>query len=49
MFSDVVFEQIIKKKFEGKDILKCVLYAFLCLVAPTVIIYLLVWFFGVWQ
>lgn len=46
MFSDVVFEQIIKKKFEGKDILKCLLYVLACTVGPTAIIYLLYWFLG---
>ncbi len=46
MFSDVVFEQIVKKKFEGKDILKCLLYVLICTVAPTVLIYLLYWFLG---
>ncbi len=46
MFTDVVFEQIIKKKFEAKDYLKALLYMFLGIFLPTLFVFLLALFFG---
>ncbi len=47
MISDVILEQIIKKKYEGKDYLKAILYVILGLLVPTLIIYILLYLFGV--
>lgn len=44
MISDVVYEQIIKKKYEGKDYLMSLLYILACLAVPSIIIFLVVLF-----
>lgn len=41
MFTDVVFEQIVKKKFETKDYLKALLYIILCMIAPALFVFVL--------
>ncbi len=37
MVSDVVFEQIIKKKFEAKDFIKCFGIIFVCFILPSML------------
>lgn len=44
MISDVVYEQIIKKKYEGRDYAKCLLYIFLCIVIPSVVLLAVAYF-----
>ncbi len=39
MISDVVYERIIKKKYEGRDYAKCFLFIFLCIVIPAVVLF----------
>lgn len=47
MISDVVYEQIVKKKYESKDYLKCALYIFLCVAVSTLLSYIIVYFTGI--
>lgn len=46
MISDVVFEQIIKKKFEMKDCLKTFFYIFLCIILPLFLVVVLAGIMG---
>ncbi len=47
MISDVVFEQIIKKKFESKDCIKTFGYIFLCLILPMFLVFIIAGIVGI--